>query len=526
MIDLSLISTGEDFELFCEDLLRARGLTIQSKVARGPDRGQDIVAASTDTDYLGFSRSLRILVECKHFARSGRAVREADVGNIVERAIAGNCNRYILITSTVPATSVLHQIQGISSNPAIPIEATVWAKNDIHLFLAEFPDLKKRYFSADHVAPSTTAVESEQRRDVLVHAHPDFSPQIQKLCKCWNEAQTRIQFTTIRPSQDSERSLLTSGTIHEDAAAAIAHSVREDAGYGPDAGIVMFCEQRLHGGPYYQLFASGTHGDEEPPNTATISLRFMRVIASSNTSDGKLLPLIVQGLLHVFANDAGLEAHDETRGCIMDFDNVMTDILKAVRGGPCLCEPCKRNPHKIGGGYVLSIVDATYRYLGDESDIRQVDMRMHLRDERREKVGDDWSYDVALSFAGEDRRFAEFLAIALKKRGVSVFYDAFEKVELWGQDLYSYLFDLYNLRARYCVMFISKHYEGKLWTDHERRAAQEKAFRENRKSVLPIRLDDTEVPRTLSTVSYLTWSYEGADGIAEVIVQKLRQDPK
>jgi hypothetical protein len=314
MPDLSLIPTGEDFELLCEDLLRARGLTILSKVARGPDRGQDIVASSTDTDKLGFSRSLRILVECKHFAKSGRSVREADVGNIVERTIAGRCNRYLLITSTVPSTSVLHQVQGISSNPSIPIEATVWAKNDVYRLLTEFPEVRDRHCPAAPTSQSDSAVAQEVRRDMLIHAHPDFSPQIQKLCRRWNQAQTRFQFSTIRPSPDAERALLTGGTIHENAAAALAHSVREDAGYDSDAGIVMFCEQRLHGGPYYQLFASGTYEDEEPPNTATISLRFMRLIASSKMSDGRLLPLIVQSLLHVLANDAGQEAHDDTRG--------------------------------------------------------------------------------------------------------------------------------------------------------------------------------------------------------------------
>lgn len=46
-------------------------------------------------------------------------------------------------------------------------------------------------------------------------------------------------------------------------------------------------------------------------------------------------------------------------------------------------------------------------------------------------------YDVALSFAGEDRKYVEAVAVELKKLGIQVFYDKFETTDLWGKDLYS-----------------------------------------------------------------------------------------
>jgi len=45
-----------------------------------------------------------------------------------------------------------------------------------------------------------------------------------------------------------------------------------------------------------------------------------------------------------------------------------------------------------------------------------------------------YEYDVAISFAGEERRFAETLAELLKAQGLSVFYDKHHKVRLWGKD--------------------------------------------------------------------------------------------
>ena len=44
-------------------------------------------------------------------------------------------------------------------------------------------------------------------------------------------------------------------------------------------------------------------------------------------------------------------------------------------------------------------------------------------------------YDVALSFAGEDREYVEEVARILKAAGVKVFYDKFETVQLWGRNI-------------------------------------------------------------------------------------------
>ncbi|RGL79661.1 TIR domain-containing protein [Eggerthella lenta] len=49
---------------------------------------------------------------------------------------------------------------------------------------------------------------------------------------------------------------------------------------------------------------------------------------------------------------------------------------------------------------------------------------------------EDINYDVALSFAGEDRQVVEEIALMLVESGVRVFYDEFEQDILWGKDLY------------------------------------------------------------------------------------------
>lgn len=91
-----------------------------------------------------------------------------------------------------------------------------------------------------------------------------------------------------------------------------------------------------------------------------------------------------------------------------------------------------------------------------------------------------YQYDVCFSFAGENRAYVEQVATELRKAGVSIFYDLYEQTNLWGKDLYVHLDEVYRHRAKYCVMFISEHYSRKLWTNHERRSAQARAFSENR----------------------------------------------
>jgi acyl carrier protein len=134
-------------------------------------------------------------------------------------------------------------------------------------------------------------------------------------------------------------------------------------------------------------------------------------------------------------------------------------------------------------------------------------------------------YEVALSFAGEDRAYAKELADSLRQRGVEVFYDEYEKADLWGKDLYAHLSEVYQDRAEYVVMFISRHYATKLWTSHERRAAQARALNESREYILPIRLDDVSVEGVLQTISHLSWPPENAESIADIIQVKLNKTP-
>ena len=130
-------------------------------------------------------------------------------------------------------------------------------------------------------------------------------------------------------------------------------------------------------------------------------------------------------------------------------------------------------------------------------------------------------YDVALSFAGEDRPIAEKLAQLLSAKRVRVFYDKYEQANLWGKDLYQHLQVVYRDKARFCVVFLSGAYARKLWTKHELRQAQARAFEENTEYILPLKLDDTEIPGINQTVGYVDSRSIPIEQVADLILQKL-----
>src|SRR4029077_3604369 len=119
-------------------------------------------------------------------------------------------------------------------------------------------------------------------------------------------------------------------------------------------------------------------------------------------------------------------------------------------------------------------------------------------------VNGEFEYDVAVSFAGENRPTAEKFAEILKAHGLKVFYDEWEQANLWGRDLYEHLDEVYAKKARYCVMFLSEAYARKAWTNHERKSAQARAFQEHEEYILPLRLDDP--PSPVSGRRWGTWT--------------------
>lgn len=134
----------------------------------------------------------------------------------------------------------------------------------------------------------------------------------------------------------------------------------------------------------------------------------------------------------------------------------------------------------------------------------------------------EYEYDVALSFAGSDREYAQELYNALRAEDISVFYDRANKASMWGKDLATTLPDVYEKQARYCVIFVSREYRDREWTTHELRSALTRAVNERgAEYILPIRIDNIELDGLSSSIHYLSID-EGIDQIAKILIDKIR----
>ncbi|BDU49479.1 toll/interleukin-1 receptor domain-containing protein [Haliovirga abyssi] len=145
-----------------------------------------------------------------------------------------------------------------------------------------------------------------------------------------------------------------------------------------------------------------------------------------------------------------------------------------------------------------------------------------LMEEGKSTIKSKFEYDVAFSFAGEDRKYVEKVAEQLKDK-INIFYDKFEEIDLWGKNLYTHLNEIYSKKSKYVVMFISEHYSKKLWTNHERQSAQERAFNENKEYILPARFDNTEIPGVLKTVGYIDLKKIDEIEFSNIILKKIKK---
>lgn len=139
-------------------------------------------------------------------------------------------------------------------------------------------------------------------------------------------------------------------------------------------------------------------------------------------------------------------------------------------------------------------------------------------------MGETYKYDVALSFAGEDRKYVEEVAMFLKKKNIAVFYDYFEEENLWGKNLISYLEEIYTYKSKYCVIFISQYYVKKEWTCYESAAAMVRLLDSNMKQkeyLLPVKFDETKVSGVLSTIGFIDGKKKTPDELGNLIIKKL-----
>ena len=135
-------------------------------------------------------------------------------------------------------------------------------------------------------------------------------------------------------------------------------------------------------------------------------------------------------------------------------------------------------------------------------------------------------YDIAFSFAGENRPFVEGIKNSLLLQGLNVFYDNDFQSELWGKDLTEELPKHYY-DSNYVAIFIDEYYLEKMWTYFERQILITKHLREKGPEyILPIYLNDFngDVPGLSKLVSYVRVKTDsvGESDLVNLLINKLK----
>ncbi len=159
--------------------------------------------------------------------------------------------------------------------------------------------------------------------------------------------------------------------------------------------------------------------------------------------------------------------------------------------------------------------------------LRNISWPEFIREVGFTKVDYEENYDFALSFAGEDRSFADALRDALEDLGHTVFYDMAEQHRFLGQDVETYMGPIYASGSRFVIAVLGEMYGKKRWTLFEVSQYKDR-FRDG--EVIPIW--SSKIPPSptdpVRDLGYLTFDPDGdqteqANAHAAVLTRMLQE---
>ncbi len=134
------------------------------------------------------------------------------------------------------------------------------------------------------------------------------------------------------------------------------------------------------------------------------------------------------------------------------------------------------------------------------------------------------TYDIAVSFAAEQRDYVDQFVEACKARGISVFYDRDLTNEWREKDFIHELGKVNGKTVRYFMPFISNEYLTQPISRDGLRAAMRAAFNQGDGHVLPVLLGRVEVPTDLLSpaIAYVNAEDYTPEQLADVTAQRIR----
>lgn len=129
-----------------------------------------------------------------------------------------------------------------------------------------------------------------------------------------------------------------------------------------------------------------------------------------------------------------------------------------------------------------------------------------------------FTYDVAISYAGEQKEIASRVANILRADHFKVFFAPDRESEYIAEDMIAQFYRIYRYESRYVAAFVTEDYLRKDITMHEARTAMLRRQEEGRNCLIPIYFGKAALPRLDPDIHYIQ-----ADDLREVeLADKIR----
>jgi hypothetical protein len=140
--------------------------------------------------------------------------------------------------------------------------------------------------------------------------------------------------------------------------------------------------------------------------------------------------------------------------------------------------------------------------------IKHLDWNQLRQDCGFRELNEDFEFEVAISFAGENRELAKFIMETLMHLDVPVFYDELFESNYLGKAWSTQFREIFGERSKLVVSLLDKHHLAKLWPTFEREIF---APRIQSESVIPIFLDDTKFPGVPQDIIGIKFEFDASD---------------
>ncbi|MES2727192.1 MAG: TIR domain-containing protein [Bacteroidota bacterium] len=150
--------------------------------------------------------------------------------------------------------------------------------------------------------------------------------------------------------------------------------------------------------------------------------------------------------------------------------------------------------------------------------IKHIDWKKMTKECGFSKSNGSHTFDIAISFAGENRELAEEIALILRMLDFEVFYDRLYEDNYLGSSWGKEFERIFTNDSKFVVCILDEHHRRKIWPTFERECFSEKI---QTNEVIPIFLDDTKFVGIPQDLIGIRFKYNKND---KTIAERIRKE--